>query len=156
LSDVAWAHLSAILPEGALLAGLTSIHWREAWKYGERAFRYCHLDVGHAIGAVALGAQLLGWQAQLVPATGGVLALLLGVHTQEGVEAEHPDCLIALLPRTPHAMPSTFALPAGLRDQLAQTVLAAMIMSMLLTPLLIQFDNGTIWQRYVPPLRARG
>ena len=22
--------------------------------------------------------------------------------------------------------------------------------------MLIQFDNGTIWQRYVPPLRARG
>ncbi len=31
------------------LVGLTSIHWREAWKYGERAFRYCHHDVGHAL-----------------------------------------------------------------------------------------------------------
>ena len=27
---------------------LTSITWREAWKYGERAFRYCNHDVGHA------------------------------------------------------------------------------------------------------------
>ena len=27
---------------------LTSIHWREAWKYGERAFRYCQHDLGHA------------------------------------------------------------------------------------------------------------
>ena len=31
-----------------LLIGFSSIHWREAWKYGERAFRYCQLDTGHA------------------------------------------------------------------------------------------------------------
>ena len=29
-----------------LLVALTSIHWREAWKYGERAFRYCQHDLG--------------------------------------------------------------------------------------------------------------
>jgi len=28
---------------------LTSIPWREAWKYGERAFRYCQHDLGHAL-----------------------------------------------------------------------------------------------------------
>jgi SagB-type dehydrogenase family enzyme len=27
---------------------LTSIVWREAWKYGERAYRYCLHDIGHA------------------------------------------------------------------------------------------------------------
>ena len=37
--------------EGFLVA-LTSIQWREAWKYGERAFRYCQHDVGHAIAAL--------------------------------------------------------------------------------------------------------
>ena len=31
---------------------LSSIYWREAWKYGERALRYCNLDVGHALGAL--------------------------------------------------------------------------------------------------------
>lgn len=25
--------------------GLSSVHWREAWKYGERAFRYCQHDM---------------------------------------------------------------------------------------------------------------
>ena len=25
------------LPEGSFLVGLSSVHWREAWKYGERA-----------------------------------------------------------------------------------------------------------------------
>jgi hypothetical protein len=27
------------LPEGSLYIGFSSIHWRESWKYGERAFR---------------------------------------------------------------------------------------------------------------------
>ncbi|MBX9725418.1 MAG: SagB/ThcOx family dehydrogenase, partial [Candidatus Obscuribacterales bacterium] len=27
---------------------LSSIFWREAWKYRDRAFRYCQLDLGHA------------------------------------------------------------------------------------------------------------
>ena len=39
--------------------GVSSIHWREAWKYGERAFRYCQLDVGHAIGALRYAAAAL-------------------------------------------------------------------------------------------------
>ena len=30
------------LPEGTLLLAFSSIYWRESWKYGERAFRYCY------------------------------------------------------------------------------------------------------------------
>ena len=52
-------------PAGACLVGLTSIHWREAWKYGERAFRYCQHDIGHAIAAVRLAAALVGWRASI-------------------------------------------------------------------------------------------
>lgn len=47
-----WAALTAAFPEGSFLAGLSSILWREAWKYGERAFRYCQHDVGHALGTM--------------------------------------------------------------------------------------------------------
>ena len=36
------------LPKGSFLVGLSSIAWREVWKYGERAFRYVNLDAGHA------------------------------------------------------------------------------------------------------------
>ena len=36
--------------------GLTSITWREAWKYGERAFRYCQHDTGHALAALRYAA----------------------------------------------------------------------------------------------------
>ncbi len=39
---------------------LTSIAWREAWKYGDRAYRYCLLDIGHACEALALSARFLG------------------------------------------------------------------------------------------------
>src|SRR5690606_26345343 len=35
-------------------------------KYGERAFRYCQHDVGHAIGALRLSAARLGWQMRLL------------------------------------------------------------------------------------------
>src|SRR5260370_27299284 len=39
---------------------LTSIAWREAWKYGNRAYRYCLLDVGHAWQALELAARAMG------------------------------------------------------------------------------------------------
>src|SRR5439155_20288104 len=65
LREPAWAQLSSRLPAGSLLIGLTSIYWRESWKYGERAFRYCQHDVGHAIGALAVAAAGLGWEARL-------------------------------------------------------------------------------------------
>jgi SagB-type dehydrogenase family enzyme len=100
LSGEAWLKIAAQLPEGAVLVGLTSIHWRESWKYGERAFRYCHHDAGHAIGSFAVSAAGLGWEAKLLESvTDGDLAVLLGVHVQTGVEAEHPDCLLAVFPQ---------------------------------------------------------
>jgi SagB-type dehydrogenase family enzyme len=39
---------------------LTSIAWREAWKYRDRAYRYCLHDMGHAWQALALAAGALG------------------------------------------------------------------------------------------------
>ena len=49
-----------------LLVGLSTISWREAWKYGERAFRYCQLDTGHAIGALRYAAATLGWHVRIM------------------------------------------------------------------------------------------
>jgi len=43
------------------MAGLSSIFWRESWKYGERGFRYCNHDIGHALAALSFSANLLGW-----------------------------------------------------------------------------------------------
>ncbi len=39
---------------------LTSIAWREAWKYRDRAYRYCLHDIGHAWQALALAAEAMG------------------------------------------------------------------------------------------------
>ena len=58
--------LAESLPPGSFLVGLSSIHWREAWKYGERAFRYCQHDAGHALAAVRYAAAALGWSARLL------------------------------------------------------------------------------------------
>lgn len=43
---------------------LSSIHWREAWKYGERAFRYSQLDIGHAMASMRYAAACYGWQVE--------------------------------------------------------------------------------------------
>jgi len=95
-----WARLADGLPEGAFLAGLTSILWREAWKYGERAYRYCQHDAGHALAALAIAAAGLGWWARLLDAPSSeALAALFGVTDPKGAESEHPDCVVALLPR---------------------------------------------------------
>lgn len=84
-------------PRGAFLFGLTSVHWREAWKYGERAFRYCNHDVGHALGAARVAAATLGWRMALLDGVAqNTAALLLGTNRVEDfadVEPEHPDCL---------------------------------------------------------------
>lgn len=90
-----------------LLVGLTSILWREAWKYGERAFRYCQHDVGHAIGCLRLSAALLGWQVSMISAADTDIADVLGTERQEdfeGAEREEPECLLLV---TPDGRPST-------------------------------------------------
>jgi SagB-type dehydrogenase family enzyme len=122
LNRLQWATLTTDWPAECAFVALTSIYWRESWKYGERAFRYCHLDVGHAIGTVSLAAQMFGWQAWLIPADADDLALLLGVHTQHGVEAEHPDCLLAVVPggSAVQSLPATFVSPDELRVLLKQ------------------------------------
>jgi len=80
-----------------VLVALTSIHWREAWKYGERAFRYCQHDTGHAIGALAMSAARLGWTMRLLPRWSDLqIAALLGLDREadfEGAEREEPECI---------------------------------------------------------------
>jgi SagB-type dehydrogenase family enzyme len=46
--------------ESSLIVGLTSIFWREAWKYRDRAYRYCCHDLGHAMMSLLLTASALG------------------------------------------------------------------------------------------------
>jgi SagB-type dehydrogenase family enzyme len=46
--------------ESPLIVALTSIFWREAWKYRDRAYRYCCHDLGHAMMSLLLAARALG------------------------------------------------------------------------------------------------
>ena len=89
-------------PAQAFLLGLSSIHWREAWKYGERAFRYCQHDAGHAIGALRIAAATLGWSASLLDGLADeTIDDLLGLSRAEdfdGVEREHPVAILAVWP----------------------------------------------------------
>lgn len=86
--------------ETSVYLAFSSIHWREAWKYGERAYRYCQLDLGHALAAVSYAASALGYRASPMLALGAdELTSLLGLdqldrfHADEG---EYGDLLVAI------------------------------------------------------------
>lgn len=47
--------------KSSLVIILTTIFWRQAWKYQNRALRYCYHDMGHALGAINFAASALGF-----------------------------------------------------------------------------------------------
>lgn len=82
-----------------LIVGLTSIHWREAWKYGERGWRYCLLDTGHALGALRYAAGVLGWTTHPLHCSAKALRALTGTDRPEdfaGAEPEDAERAVAL------------------------------------------------------------
>jgi SagB-type dehydrogenase family enzyme len=88
-------------PPQAFLVGLSSVYWREAWKYGERAFRYCQHDAGHAAGALCIAAATLGWSARLLEVSDETIETLLGLDRRadfEDAEREHPELVMAVWP----------------------------------------------------------
>lgn len=99
------------LPEGTFTIALSSILWREAWKYGERSWRYCQLDAGHAYGAIKIASSMLGWECEILSVETEEIARLCGLDQLERFEdGEHesPDILLKIgksdaltLPKTP-------------------------------------------------------
>jgi len=95
-----WKELIADLPDDVILVGLSSIPWRESWKYGERAFRYLHLNVGHALGALDMACAGLGWKVSILDGLGTKdVMTVLGLIDFGDVELEVPDCLLAIYPQ---------------------------------------------------------
>jgi SagB-type dehydrogenase family enzyme len=92
---------SAASDEDGFYVGLTSIVWREAWKYGERAFRYCQHDVGHALASLRFAATALGWSVKLMPEWDDVkIARLLGLDRAEDfadAERETPELIVRVM-----------------------------------------------------------
>jgi SagB-type dehydrogenase family enzyme len=89
-------------PPHAFLVGLSSVYWREAWKYGERAFRYCQHDAGHAIGALRIAAATLGWSALVLDGVADdTIEALLGLERSadfDGAERESAELVMAVWP----------------------------------------------------------
>lgn len=88
-----------------LAVALSSVMWREAWKYGERAFRYCQLDTGHAAACLRMAAACLGWGLSEQPQLStDELAALLGLDRVEeyparktpATETEEAELLLAI------------------------------------------------------------
>ncbi|MHB8249454.1 MAG: SagB/ThcOx family dehydrogenase [Acidithiobacillus sp.] len=106
-------------PVPGTLLGLSSIYWREAWKYGERAYRYCQHDVGHALAAIRLAAASLGWETVLLNDWGDdAIAHLLGAdryHEFPEEEREAPEALLWIGPtrHRPESLPLLQAVDAG-------------------------------------------
>src|ERR1700731_3263407 len=84
--------------ESSLIVGLTSVFWREAWKYRYRAYRYCCHDLGHALMSLLLAARALG-----LP--GGVVTHFSDLrltHTLDLAESnEAPMAFLVFPPLTP-------------------------------------------------------
>jgi len=88
------------LPKGSFFVALSSIVYREVWKYGERAFRYVNLDTGHALRSIQVSAKILGWKCRyLSEVSDKTLAKLLGLGEKERFsESEIPDMLLLITP----------------------------------------------------------
>ncbi|CAE8615837.1 unnamed protein product [Polarella glacialis] len=94
-----WASIAKQLPDGTIVVGLTSIVWRNAWKYGDPGFRYTHHDVGHQISSFAFAA-----------AAQNASVVLLDSLTDDEISGlmrpdapEEPVCLLAIFPSTARA-----------------------------------------------------
>ena len=122
LDPLVRATLTAAFPEGSFLVGLSSILWREAWKYGERAFRYCQHDVGHALGTMRFAAAALGWKLHLLDHVGDdAVSQLFGLDREAdytGAEREHPE-LVAVVVREKSASDRGLCLSKELVSQVA-------------------------------------
>lgn len=115
LSPELASHIESHFGGPGFLVALSTIFWRESWKYGERAYRYCCLDVGHALAALAFAARLHGWQLTCLSGAGDVqISTVLGFDRTpwQPVEEEHPELICWVSTRRP-----VRAIPQSLPDE---------------------------------------
>lgn len=92
-----WRKIKKYFNQDGFLIGLTSIYWRESWKYGERAFRYCNHDIGHAMACLSFSANLLGWKMSYLNSLSNKdMEIILGFQKTrwKEFEREEPDLLL--------------------------------------------------------------
>jgi len=101
--------IQGCFPAPGFLFALTSIYWREAWKYGERAFRYSNHDIGHAMASASFAANLLGWKlTYLCEVSDEEIAKILGFHRIRWIEneQEYPEVLCYVGPADAKEIPT--------------------------------------------------
>jgi SagB-type dehydrogenase family enzyme len=92
-----WQRLAVDFPAEGFFAALSSVVWREAWKYGEQAFRYSCQDIGHALACLGFSAGLQGWKTTYMKALSDKdLETLLGFDRARWGqdEREIPQCML--------------------------------------------------------------
>ena len=110
LSEAIWQNILSHFGCEGFLIGFCSIFWRESWKYGERAFRYCNHDVGHALASASFSANLFGWKASyLIGLSDKMMNTVLGFDKTRftELEEEHPDLLCFVHPHDGSDVPCT-------------------------------------------------
>jgi SagB-type dehydrogenase family enzyme len=101
LSQDLWEKITHHFKTSGFIIGISSIFWRESWKYGERAFRYCNHDAGHALACLSFSANLFGWKVIYLNAlSDDDIGTLLGYEkiNWPPMEKEHPDFLCYVFP----------------------------------------------------------
>eukprot|EP00927_Polykrikos_kofoidii_P046772 TRINITY_DN40910_c0_g1_i1.p1 TRINITY_DN40910_c0_g1~~TRINITY_DN40910_c0_g1_i1.p1 ORF type:complete len:709 (-),score=106.24 TRINITY_DN40910_c0_g1_i1:132-2258(-) len=120
-------------PAGDVTVGFllifTTLCVREAWKYGDRALRSCHLNIGHAVAAALTSAEVHGWSVEAAPpalsaqeSLGSVLGIKVPSREDDNAEREVPE--LALLVRT---QPGSVGRPAA--DAIAANTLVSLYQS---------------------------
>ena len=103
-----WQSLVSHFGRNGFLIAITSIFWRESWKYGERAFRYCNHDAGHALACLSIAANLFGWKCVILSdLSDEEIEAIFGfeqTHFRK-LEEEHSDCLCFVFPHSTGEIP---------------------------------------------------
>jgi SagB-type dehydrogenase family enzyme len=110
-----WQRLVSHFGIDGFFIGISSIFWRESWKYGERAFRYCNHDAGHALACASFSANLFGWKVSYLNALSDEeIQAVLGFDQIRfrKLEEEHADFLCFVHPLT------SLHIPRDLPDQI--------------------------------------
>lgn len=111
--NIPWAE------EPQVIIGLTSIFWREAWKYRNRAYRYCCHDLGHAMMSLLLAARVLGLTGRAITHFGDArLAHALGL--TGGDEAPMAFLEFPSKSRSAHSSSQPMGKFAGIPNQLSE------------------------------------
>jgi SagB-type dehydrogenase family enzyme len=103
-----WQRLRSHFAVDGFFVATSSIFWRESWKYGERAFRYCNHDAGHALACVSFAANLFGWKATYLNGlSDDAIDTVLGFDRIRfrQLEEEHADFLCYVHPLTSSHIP---------------------------------------------------